>query len=126
MRGSSRVSGLFPLWCADRCSAASMPDRKREATMRTAKRSAIALVLVVVACLLAPEAVPARLIFDPADPAFTGATVVPLTLSNLGLSNATPILTFSTLQNGVTFGFSTTAAAGMFPTGGGISGAPIL
>src|SRR5262245_2105843 len=94
--------------------------------MRTVKRSAVALLVLVVAGLLGPDAVSARLIFDPADPAFNGATVVPLTVSNLGLNNATPILTFSTLQNGVTFGFSTTAAAGMFPAGGGISNAPIL
>lgn len=98
--------------------------RLRRAKPRSAVRRSAIVLVVMLAVYLSPSAT-ARLIFDRDDPAFAGATVVPLTASNLGVTPGI-VRSVTTVQNGVRFDFATTAPGGMFPAGGGVSGMPIL
>lgn len=72
------------------------------------------VVTVLAASLSAAPGATARLVIDSGDPAFTGATVVPLTATNFGLTPGSFVPSFVTVQSGVQFGFSTTSTAGLF------------
>ena len=100
-----RVNSTRTLYRLAGAQHSARASQQRPRTTRRFLRRAIPATLAVCLCLALESGVLARLIFDPADPAFREAILEPFDPSNAAVGATS----FTIVRNGVQFTFSTTS-----------------